>query len=145
MDDFIKDYTIVTEPQRKLTRQDTKFQWKQNEQEAFHKLLQSLSNNQTMAFFDPERETILRREARFNEGLSARLFQRTNKGLQPIHFISRSLTETEKCYSQTEKDALAIKWAKNRLRIYLTGEPKFKVITAHKPKNICSEWPNKIL
>ena len=133
MDDFIKDYAILTEPLRKLTRQDTKFQWKQKEQEAFHKLLQSLSNNQTMSFFDPERETILRTEASFNVGLSAGLFQRTDKGIQPIHFISRSLTETEKRYSQTEKDALAIKWAKNRLRIYLIGAPKFKVITAHKP------------
>ena len=31
------------------------------------------------------------------------------------------MTETEKRYSQTEKDALAIKWAKERLRIYLLG------------------------
>ena len=41
--------------------------------------------------------------------------------------------ETEKRYIQTEKDPLAIKWAKNRLRVYLLGEPRFHIVTAHKP------------
>ena len=43
------------------------------------------------------------------------------------------MTETEKRYSQTEKDALAIRWAKNRFSVYLLGAPKFKIVTAHKP------------
>ena len=45
------------------------------------------------------------------------------------------MTETEKRYSQTEKDALAIKWAKERLRIYLhvLGATGFRIVTAHKP------------
>lgn len=43
------------------------------------------------------------------------------------------MTETEKRYSQTEKDALAIKWAKERLRIYVLGAPRFGIVTAHKP------------
>ena len=43
------------------------------------------------------------------------------------------MTDTEKRYSQTEKDALSIHWAKNRFSIYLLGAPKFKIITAHKP------------
>ena len=43
------------------------------------------------------------------------------------------MTETEKRYSQTEKVALAIKWAKERVRIYLLGGPRFTIVTAHKP------------
>ena len=86
-----------------------------------------------MAFFDPSKPIILRTEASFNEGLSAALLQKTDRGMQPVHFISRTMTETEKRYSQTEKDALAIKWAKERLRIYLLGAPRFRIVTAHKP------------
>ncbi|XP_045210963.2 uncharacterized protein K02A2.6-like [Mercenaria mercenaria] len=86
-----------------------------------------------MAFFDPRKEIIVRVEASFYQGLSAGLFQKTTKGIQPVHDISRSLTDTEKRYSQTEKDALAVKWAKNRFRIYLLGAPKFKIISSHKP------------
>jgi len=28
---------------------------------------------------------------------------------------------------------LAIKWSKERLRIYLLGAPRFRIMTAHKP------------
>ena len=65
-------------------------------------------------------------------GLSASLLQKTDRGIHPVHFISRAMTETERCYSQTKKDALAIKWAKERLRINLLGAPRFGIVTAHK-------------
>ena len=42
------------------------------------------------------------------------------------------MSDTEKRYSQTEKDAFSIRWAKNKFRIYLLGAPKFKIITAEK-------------
>ena len=81
----------------------------------------------------PSKPIILCTEASFNEGLSAALLQKTDRGIQPVHFISRTMTETEKRYSQTEVNALAIKWAKERLRIYLLGAPRFRIVTAHKP------------
>lgn len=43
------------------------------------------------------------------------------------------MTEVDKQYSQTVKDALAVNWAENRFRIYLLGVPWFKIITPHKP------------
>ena len=43
------------------------------------------------------------------------------------------MTAAEKRYSQTEKDALAVKWAKTRFSMYLLGAPKFQFITSHKP------------
>ena len=52
--------------------------------------------------------------------------------MQPVHFICRTMTYTEKRYSQTEKDALAVRWAKNRFRMNLLGAPRFKIITGHK-------------
>ena len=41
------------------------------------------------------------------------------------------MTDTEKRYSQTEKDAPAVVWAKKRFSIYLQGSLKFRIITAH--------------
>lgn len=52
---------------------------------------------------------------------------------QPVHFLSGTMTNSEKRYSQTEKDALAVHWAKRKFSIYLLGAPKLKIITAHKP------------
>ena len=43
------------------------------------------------------------------------------------------MAETEKRYNQTEKDALAIKWAKEQLRVYRLGAPRFRIVATHKP------------
>ena len=67
---------------------------------------------QESGIFDPSSPIILRTEANYNQGLSAALPSKTDKSIQPVHFISCTKTETEKRYSQTEKDPLAIKWVK---------------------------------
>ena len=133
LDNFINNYAAIAAPLRRLTRGETKFQWGKREEQAFEKIKESISDSKTMAYFDPGKPIILRTEASFNEGLSAALLQQTDKGIQPVHFISRTMTDTERRYSQTEKDALAIKWAKERLRGYLLGAPRFRIVTAHKP------------
>jgi len=55
------------------------------------------------------------------------------KDSQPVHYISSTITNTEKRYNQMDKDAFSVHWAKNRFCIYLLGAPRFKIITAHKP------------
>ena len=146
---FIPQYAILTAPLRRLTGQDVLFEWGHGEDQAFKRLKDSITNDDTMAYFDPKKPIVVRTEASFHEGLSAGLFQRTSKGLQPVHYISRSMTSAEQRYSQTEKDALAVKWAKTRFSIYLLGAPKFKIITSHKPlipmfNKPCSKLPSRI-
>ena len=41
------------------------------------------------------------------------------------------MIDTEKRYSQTEKVTLAIRLAKNRIKMYLLRAPRFKIITGH--------------
>ena len=133
LDNFIQDYAAIAAPLYQLTRKETKFHCVKQEKEAFRKIQDIISSEKIMASFDSNKLIILRSEASFNEGLSAALLQKTDRGMQPVQVISRTMTETEKRYSQTEKDALAIKWAKERLRIYLLGAPRFRIVTAHKP------------
>ena len=59
------------------------------------------------------------------------------------------MTAAETRYSQTEKDALAVKWAKSRFCMYLLGAPKFRIITLHKPlipmfNKSCTKLPPRI-
>ena len=113
LDNYISNYAAITAPLYQLTQKDTKFKWEKKEEKAFKKIQESISNEKTMAFFYSSRPIILRTEASYNQGLSAALLQKTDKGIQPVHFISRKRTENKKRYGQTEKDALAIKWEKN--------------------------------
>ena len=109
MDNHIPNHATLTAPLRKLTKKDVKFKWEKDEEAAFEKLKNAIANSTTNMYFDPNKKTMLRTEASYNEGISAGLFQMTPQGMKPVLFISRSLTETEKRYSQTEKDALAIR------------------------------------
>ena len=59
------------------------------------------------------------------------------------------MTVADKRYSQTEKDALAVKWAKSRFSMYLLGAPKFQIMTSHKPlipmfNRSCTKFPPRI-
>ena len=129
---FIPEYTSITAPLREVTHKDIHLKWGKEQEEAFETLKGSITNSSTMAYFRPDLPIIVRTEASYSQGRSAGLFQETVNGLQPVHYISRTLTDTEQRYSQTEKDALAIKWAKHRFSMYLLGAPKFRIITSHK-------------
>ena len=75
-------------------------------------------------------------------GLSAILSQTTpNKDDRKIiSYVSRTLSDVERRYSQTEKEALAIVWAIERLHTYLCGE--FTLFTDCKPIQMILCNPN---
>ena len=101
----IQNNAILTASLRKLTK-DVKFGWEKGEEAAFETLKNAVANNTTNMYFDPNKKIIPRTEVSYNEGISAGLFQQHHMEIQPVQFISRSLIETEKRYSQTGKDAL---------------------------------------
>ncbi|CAB3995435.1 Retrovirus-related Pol poly from transposon 297 [Paramuricea clavata] len=127
---FIPRYSSLTAPLRKLTHKDVKFNWGPREDQAFVEIKESITSERTMVYINPDKPIVVRVEASYHEGLFAGLFQETDRGRG---FISRTMTETEKRYSQTEKDALSVHWAKNRFSIYLFEPPRFELITAYKP------------
>ena len=124
---FIPDYATMTEPLRKLTRQDCVWKWSQTEQQAFDNLKQSLTQTPVMAYFNPKQETTVLVDAS-PVGLGAIL---TQNG-KVICYASRALTATEQRYSQTDKEFLAVVYGVEHFHLYLFGS-NFVVITDHKP------------
>ena len=69
-------------------------------------------------------------------GLGAILVQQQADGnFKPVIYASRSLTDVERRYCQTEKEALSVVWACERFRYYLLGI-EFQLITDHKPLEV---------
>ena len=64
--------------------------------------------------------------------LGAVLIQFKENQPRVICYASKSLTEVERRYCQTEKEALALVWAVERFNIYLLGL-EFELETDHKP------------
>ena len=110
----------IAEPLRRLTKKDVPFKWKKAQQQAFDKLKKDLANTQTLAYFDQNAPTQVIADAG-PVGLGAVLVQKQQGQHRVISYASRSLTEVERRYSQTEKEALALVWACERFHLYLYG------------------------
>ena len=108
---FIPDYATITAPLRELTKKNTPFQWSEACQEAYDKLKDVLTSSPVVSYFDVNKESIVLVDAS-PVGLSAILAQRAphSEETKLIAYASRSLTDVETRYSQTEKEALAIVW-----------------------------------
>ena len=94
-----------------------------------------------MAYFDKTKDTELITDAS-PSGLSAILAQKATRTehRKIVAYISRSLSDVERRYSQTEREALAIVWAIERLHIYLYGG-HFTLITDCKPVELILNNP----
>ena len=94
------------------------------------KIKNSLLDNATLAYYEAAEETEVMMDAS-PISLSAVLTQKKKNGHRPVTCISRSPSPVEQRYSQTEREALAIRWSCKLLRMYLAGA-RFKVVTDHK-------------
>ena len=65
-------------------------------------------------------------------GLGAVLLQQAGEDWKPVAHASRSMTPTERRYTQTEKEALVITWACGKFSDYVLGQ-KFMIKSDHKP------------
>ncbi|XP_071837501.1 uncharacterized protein [Apostichopus japonicus] len=84
-----------------------------------------------LGYFDPNAKTKVITDAS-PVGLGGILVQIQAGQPHIIAYASRSLSDVEKRYSQTEKEALGIVWACERFHIYLYGI-SFELLTDHKP------------
>ena len=130
---FIKDYSSLTAPLRKLLLNENKWIWDTSHQNAFELLKNRLANNCMLNYFDSDLQTELICDGS-PTGLGAILAQvdKNSKEKKIIAYASRSLTNAEQNYGQIEREALSILFGCNKFRIYLLGK-HFNVITDHQP------------
>ena len=93
-----------------MTKKGEDFKWGKEQAQAFQELKQRLGNAEILGYFDPTAKTIVITDAS-PVGLGAVLVQQQNKEERVICYASRTLTDIEKRYSQTEKETLGIVWA----------------------------------
>ena len=127
---FIPDLATISEPLRKLTQKSTTFTWGESEEESFQTLKQKLCDAPVLSYFDKTCHTQVIADAS-PYGLAAVLVQKQNGQNRIIAYASRTLSQIEKKYSQTEKEALALVWSCERFRVYLYGAD-FDLLTDHK-------------
>ena len=128
---FLPNFAQEAEPLRCLLRKNEPFIWGEAQERSFQKLKQLVAQATTLAYFRGDCNTRIIADAG-PQGLGAVLTQLQDGEWRAISYASRNLTEVERRYSQTEKEALALVWACDRFNIYVYGR-KFELETDHKP------------
>lgn len=125
---YIPDFETVAEPMRRFTRKNATFDWGEDQEKSFKQLKSRLSSSVVLAYYSKEAQTQVIADAS-PVGLGAVLVQKQKDGgYRPVYYAARSLSDVERRYSQTEKEALGLVWACERFRLYLLGK-EFELLT----------------
>lgn len=127
---FIPHLATTTEPLRKLLRKGCTFIWTEEHRKSFNELKEVLSNREHLGYYSAGDRTQVIADAS-PVGLGAVLIQFKNDVPRIIAYASKSLSDCERRYCQTEKEALALVWSVEHFNIYLYGK-LFELITDHK-------------
>lgn len=128
---FIPNLSTETEPLRRLLKKEVPFEWGSEQKKAFNVLKRRLTEKRTLGYYNPEAKTTVIADAS-PVGLGAVLVQDGPGGPKVISYASKSLSDSEKRYSQNEKEALALVWACERFHYFLYGR-EFDLVTDNKP------------
>jgi len=145
---FIKEYANTAAPLTDLLRQSTPFLWTTATDWAFNKLKQSLLAHPILQLPDLSKEFTIITDAS-GIAISAILTQHFEKKEVVIEYASRVLSPSERNYSATQREALAVFWGINQFKQYLTPGA-FTIQTDHhslrwlmsmkNPQGILARW-----
>ncbi|KAK3745704.1 hypothetical protein QZH41_007913 [Actinostola sp. cb2023] len=129
---FLPNLAHQLSPMYDLLKKDTKWTWERNQQSAFKKIKELMSEDTLLEHYDANAEIVLECDAS-STGVGAVLKQRTSSDkLKPVVFASRRLTAAERGYAQIDREALEIVFGVKKFRQYLLGR-NFTLLTDHQP------------
>ena len=129
---FVSNYATITHPLNELLHNGVKWEWGNSQQKAFSELKDKLSSAPVLMHYDADLPLKLDTDASFY-GVGAVISHVLLDGEErPIAFASRSLSKSERNYTQIAKEALSIVFGIKKFHQYLYGR-KFLLVADHKP------------
>ena len=128
---FLRNAADLLEPLNRLLRNDNSFHWGPEQENAFVKSKSLLVESDLLVHFDPSKPIVVTVDSS-SYGIGAVLSHVIDKVERPVFFISRSLNDAERKYSQIEREALALVFGLKRFHYYLFGQ-RFTAVTDHLP------------
>ena len=125
---FLPKLSELSEPLRNLTKEETQFIWSDVQEDAFSKLKKMITEPPLLRYYDLEEEGTTESDSS-DYGMGAVLLQAG----RPVAFANCTLAETERRYSQIEKECPALVFACNRFDRYFHSRQKITALTDHKP------------
>jgi len=132
---FFRNKATVLEPLHRLLDNGAPWSWTQQHQQALEQVKNLLSSDQVLIHYSLQLPLILAVDASsYGVGaiLSHKVHENGATGERPIQYASRTLTQTERRYSQLDKEALAVIFGISKFNQFLQAR-SFTIVTDHKP------------
>ena len=126
---FVRGYADIAAPLFNLLKSDVNFEWQEQHQNAFDRLIAALTSYPVLRQPDLTQPFIVHTDAS-GFALGAVLSQKDDSCEYACAFASRILKGAEVHYGITEKECLAVIFAIKQFRIYLYGT-RFQIVTDH--------------
>ena len=129
---FIPNLSTLVHPLNELLKAGKSWRWTPDCKSAFTAAKEKLSQAPILAHFDPAVPLRLAGDASAY-GIGAVLSHLYHDGTErPIAYASRTLTSSERNYTQLEKEALSLVFGIKKFHPYIYGR-EFQLLTDHKP------------
>ncbi|GBM67237.1 Transposon Ty3-G Gag-Pol polyprotein [Araneus ventricosus] len=129
---FLKDKATIAEPLHQLLEKNAEWKWTSAHEKAFAAVKELLSSDSVLVPFNEKLPLILTCDAS-PYGVGYVLSHLMPDGREaPIAYASRTLTSTERNYSQLDKEALSIIAGVKKFHYFLYGHT-FTLVTDHQP------------
>ena len=129
---FIPNLASLIYPLNSLLKANTPWNWTEQCEQAFKNAKQKLTSAAVLAHYDPNVSLHLAGDASAY-GVGAVISHVYPNGSErPVAYASRTLSVSEKNYSQLEKEALSLIFGLRKFHQYLYGR-RFTLVTDHQP------------
>lgn len=126
---FVPNFSTIVSPLTSLLRKNAKFVWDSNCEAAFEQIKNCLVSAPILTCPNFDLPFTIQTDAS-DYGIAGVLTQVQDGHEKVICYVSRSLTKSERRFSVTEKETLAVLFAVEKLRPYVEGT-RFTVVTDH--------------
>ena len=128
---FIKNLSTIVEPLNQL-RRGVPWKFGETERKAFDTLKEALTSSAVIVPYDPRLPVKIDTDASAT-GIGAVISHVMEDGTErPIEYASRTLSKSERNYSQIEKEALSLVWGVGKFHKFVYAR-NFTLVTDHKP------------
>ena len=117
---FIKGFAKIAKPLTLLTRQQVKFDWTPEHQEAFIHLKEAIVQAPILHHSNPNKTYIIYTDGS-DDACRAQLSQEHDETEFPVAFLSHTFTKTQHKWSTTEQEAFGVYYAITKWNYYLQG------------------------
>ena len=128
---LVPGYAIIAAPLYELLKKDAKFVWTERHSLAVDALKEKLCSAPILKIPDYSKPFFLHIDASLI-GISSCLLQEHDGWLHPVSFVSRCISEAQRNYSTTKREAMALLYALQKFR-YIVQLYDITVFTDHKP------------